>query len=117
MESGPRQAALGAGGAARVLCESGSTWRHMPAPMLAQLVTAIGSALRLSDGTRVLDAGAACGHNLAVLQARHGNKLRAMGVDGSLASVRHPLMPPHPHPLSRSQPPTPPPPPNPTPIA
>ena len=104
--------------------------------MLAQFVTALGTALRLSDGTRVLDAGAACGHNLAVLQARanhgpeplfrtsafllesepraqiaaarqwpdavpprlsplltmqarHGNKLRAMGVDGSLASVRH----------------------------
>ena len=27
----------GAGGAARRLCESGSTWRHMPAPMLAQV--------------------------------------------------------------------------------
>ena len=81
--------ATGAGGAARRLCESGSTWRHMPGPMLAQFVNALGTALRLSDGTRVLDAGAACGHNLAVLQARHGNKLRAMGVDGSLASVRH----------------------------
>ena len=77
MERGPGQAALGAGGAARVLCESGSTWRHMPAPMLAQLVTAIGSALRLSDGTRVLDAGAACGHNLAVLQARVRVRVRA----------------------------------------
>ena len=51
----------------------------MPGPMLTQFVTAIGSALRLSDGTRVLDAGAACGHNLAVLQALLGGRLRAMG--------------------------------------
>ena len=51
----------------------------MPGPLLTQFVTAIGAALRLSDGTRVLDAGAACGHNLAVLQEKHRGRLRAMG--------------------------------------
>jgi len=49
MESGPGQAALGAGGAARVLCESGSTWRHMPAPMLAQ----VRARVRVRVGGRV----------------------------------------------------------------
>ena len=61
----------------------------MPGPMLQQFYLAIGAKLGLGEGSSVLDAGAACGHGLAVLQQHHRNKLRAMGVDGALGSVRY----------------------------
>ena len=37
----------------------------------------------------VLDAGAACGHALGVLQEVHRGRLHAVGVDGSKASVKY----------------------------
>lgn len=70
-------------------CASGSTWAGMSRSVLTKQVLAISSRLGLSEGMSVLDAGATCGHALTILQERHGNKLRAMGVDGSRESMRY----------------------------
>ena len=82
-----------AGGSAATLvqslCSTGSTWRHMPRARLAQFVKAFGARLGIQPGMNVLDAGAACGHALGVLQEVHRGKLHAVGIDGNGASVRY----------------------------
>ena len=70
-------------------CAAGSTWEHMPAPAFEQFIRSIGTALGIVEGMSVLDAGAACGHALGVLQRVHRGRLHAVGVDGSKASVRY----------------------------
>jgi SAM-dependent methyltransferase len=75
--------------AAEAACATGSTWPLMPPALLAKHVLAIGTRLALGEGMSVLDVGATCGHALAILQARYRNKLRAMGVDGSKASLQY----------------------------
>ena len=75
--------------AAEAACATGSTWPLMPPALLAKHVLAIGTRLALGEGMSVLDVGATCGHALAILQARYRNKLRAMGVDGSKASLEY----------------------------
>ena len=70
-------------------CATGTTWARMARPMLARHVLAIGERLGLTEGMSVLDVGSTCGHALTILQERYRHKLRAVGVDGSRASIRY----------------------------
>ena len=70
-------------------CASGSTWARMPRSQLTKHVLAFGEKLGLSEGMSVLDVGSTCGHALSILQERHSHKLRAVGVDGSKASIKY----------------------------
>ena len=58
----------------------GSTWARMSRAALQRHVLAFGERLGLAEGMSVLAVGATCGHALAILQERYGNKLRAVGV-------------------------------------
>ena len=46
-------------------CASGSTWARMSKHALTKHVLAMGERLGVSEGMRVLDVGATCGHALA----------------------------------------------------
>ena len=75
--------------AGNALCAAGSTWARMPRTALVKHVLAFGERLGIGEGMAVLDVGATCGHALAILQERHRNQLRAVGVDGSRTSVTY----------------------------
>ncbi len=84
-----QQDSKGADDGAEAACAAGSTWARMPRSLLIKHVQAIGTRLGLGEGMSVLDVGATCGHALAILQERYRNKLRAMGIDGSKASMKY----------------------------